>query len=230
MASEMAIETHIQRASVRRRTGAYALDTATIGSIWIVGSVVILLLARGDKSGDEGLAEPWATIFGVFVLSLPVCWFIYQWISNAIGVTIGKRILSLRIRSTVARPGPAFSLTTDPRRPGVGDGLVRTIGQTIGVLPLGIGYLWALWDKHNQTWHDKMSSTHVVRILKTPQPGLSQIDSLAASVDDTRLEKLRFRTRSWPRTPRGHFALFISGMGGITVALLLQGVSWTNIL
>jgi hypothetical protein len=27
----------------------------------------------------------------------------------------------------------------------------------------GLGYLWALWDKQRQTWHDKVISSVVVK-------------------------------------------------------------------
>ena len=33
-------------------------------------------------------------------------------------------------------------------------------------LPLGLGYLWAIWDKQKQGWHDKMAGTVVVRDVR----------------------------------------------------------------
>jgi uncharacterized RDD family membrane protein YckC len=27
-----------------------------------------------------------------------------------------------------------------------------------------LGFLWALWDKNNQTWHDKIAGTEVIRV------------------------------------------------------------------
>ena len=31
------------------------------------------------------------------------------------------------------------------------------------LLPLGLGYLWMLWDRRRQTWQDKLGGTLVVR-------------------------------------------------------------------
>src|SRR5206468_5125700 len=158
----MTAKTHDVPTSFRRRAGAYAIDSALIFVIWLAA---VMLSEIPDTTDDP---EPWSTIAATVVVSLPALWFVYQWTCNATGVTIGKKFLSLRIRSTVARPRPEFSLSTDQRRPGVGDGFVRTIGQAVGLLPLGLKYLWSSWDAHDQTWHDKLSSTLVVRILESP--------------------------------------------------------------
>jgi len=41
--------------------------------------------------------------------------------------------------------------------------LVReTIGKLISGLVFSLGYLWLLWDKDRQTWHDKLVSTVVM--------------------------------------------------------------------
>ena len=43
--------------------------------------------------------------------------------------------------------------------------LRKVIGKLVSILPFGIGYpwLWAIWDKNNQMWHDKRGvvQTHV---------------------------------------------------------------------
>jgi uncharacterized RDD family membrane protein YckC len=31
---------------------------------------------------------------------------------------------------------------------------------------LGLGYFWAIWDKDNQAWHDKIAGTVVVKEVK----------------------------------------------------------------
>jgi uncharacterized RDD family membrane protein YckC len=37
--------------------------------------------------------------------------------------------------------------------------LLRAAGSIISIIPLGLGYLWAIWDPKHQTWHDKWTKT-----------------------------------------------------------------------
>ena len=41
--------------------------------------------------------------------------------------------------------------------------VIRNLGYWISLLPLGLGYFWAGWDKKKQTWHDKLAHTVVVQ-------------------------------------------------------------------
>ncbi|OQW93149.1 MAG: hypothetical protein BWK79_12675 [Beggiatoa sp. IS2] len=41
-------------------------------------------------------------------------------------------------------------------------GVVRSLGYVISSLPLGLGFLWILWDRRKQGWHDKMAGTVVI--------------------------------------------------------------------
>ena len=40
--------------------------------------------------------------------------------------------------------------------------LVRLIGYAISFAPAGLGFLWMLWDRRGQGWHDKLARTQVV--------------------------------------------------------------------
>lgn len=41
-------------------------------------------------------------------------------------------------------------------------GVIRSLGYAISSLPLGLGFLWILWDRRKQGWHDKMAGTVVI--------------------------------------------------------------------
>jgi uncharacterized RDD family membrane protein YckC len=43
---------------------------------------------------------------------------------------------------------------------------LRYLGYIVGSLALGLGFLWAAFDKRNQGWHDKMAGTVVVKSVK----------------------------------------------------------------
>ena len=70
------------------------------------------------------------------------------------GQTLGKRICSLRvIDAETYQPGI-----------GIGRGVGRYFAHILSGLPLGLGYLWMLWDPRKQTWHDKLARTLVVKV------------------------------------------------------------------
>lgn len=73
------------------------------------------------------------------------------------GQTPGKRALSIRVVD--ARTGGRI----DPTR-----AFLRYIGRIISGLAIGIGYLWMLWDREKQTWHDKIATTYVVPTSSAP--------------------------------------------------------------
>ena len=39
----------------------------------------------------------------------------------------------------------------------------RHLAKLLSLIPLGLGFLWMLWDPRRQTWHDKIAGTVVVR-------------------------------------------------------------------
>ena len=39
----------------------------------------------------------------------------------------------------------------------------RQFTRIVSSIPLGLGYLWMLWDPESQTWHDKIVGTIVIK-------------------------------------------------------------------
>ncbi len=67
------------------------------------------------------------------------------------GQTIGKGLMGVRVVRTDGAPVTA------------GTSWLRfIIKQLISGSVLYLGFLWALWDKNKQTWHDKIANTYVV--------------------------------------------------------------------
>ena len=42
--------------------------------------------------------------------------------------------------------------------------LVRGLASTLSVIVLFLGFLWMIWDREKQTWHDKIAGTVVIRL------------------------------------------------------------------
>jgi uncharacterized RDD family membrane protein YckC len=40
---------------------------------------------------------------------------------------------------------------------------IRWVGGYFSALAISLGYLWMLWDKESQCWHDKLAGDIVIR-------------------------------------------------------------------
>jgi len=67
------------------------------------------------------------------------------------GKTIGKMIMGIRI------------ISTEGSNIGFWQSFARWIGYYISGAFLFIGFLWSIFDKNSQSWHDKIAGTYVVR-------------------------------------------------------------------
>ena len=51
---------------------------------------------------------------------------------------------------------------------GYGRGFIRWIGRIVSEIVFFIGYLWMIWDKEKQCWHDKFANDVVVPTSSYP--------------------------------------------------------------
>lgn len=72
---------------------------------------------------------------------------------GATGQTLGKRALGIRVVDAATGLPPI----------GLGRGIGRYFARILSALPCALGYLWMLWDGRQQTWHDKLVRTYVVK-------------------------------------------------------------------
>lgn len=122
------------KASVSSRFIALLIDSIIV---WAIGLVVGIFL-------DE-------QILGVglgFIIGLAYNW--YFWTQRN-GQTPGKGAMGIRV------------VSTDGGRVSDLQAIIRYIGYYISSLLLFLGWLWALVDRNNQTLHDKLAGTYVVR-------------------------------------------------------------------
>jgi len=126
------------RAGFFRRFAAYVID---IVLILIVAAIFYVI------SKPIGIA---------LYLLLGIVYFAYFEGSTS-GQTIGKKALGIRVID-FNTGGPI----------GYGRGVIRYIGKIISGFVCYLGYLWMLWDREKQTWHDKLASDVVVPVESYP--------------------------------------------------------------
>jgi uncharacterized RDD family membrane protein YckC len=110
------------------------------------------------------LAVPYAVLVVIFgletgrALSLLVSAAYFTTLEGSpTGRTLGKKLF--RIRVIDMRVGGPI---------GPGRAFIRWIGRLVSLIVFGLGYLWMLWDKEKQTWHDKMANAVVVPVSAYP--------------------------------------------------------------
>lgn len=166
----------IRTAAWGARAGAFVIDHVLLS---ILPAIALIVIREGgrDVRTCELTAEGGIAVFGqdavttglceypsssaiaisvtVFLIGVAV-WFLHCAREGRTGVTVGKSIVGIRTvdRRTLQPVGAGR---------GIGRGVVRGL---LGWGTLGAGFvvdhLWALWDRDQQTLHDKVVSAVVV--------------------------------------------------------------------
>ncbi len=89
-------------------------------------------------------------------LAIPVAYHWFFW-TRRDGQTPGKFALSIRV------------IKADGTPIGDTDAVIRAIGYNVSWIFCGLGYIWAIFDKNNQSWHDKLARTYVVNKDRQPR-------------------------------------------------------------
>lgn len=128
------------KADIFSRAVALVIDPMIAMFLWFAATFIF----GGIMGGGVGVAVAFLfpLAYGVWGLTLLVE-----------GQTPGKKLMGLRVVNE-----------QDGKLPGFGRMFVREIpGRIVSGLICGLGYLWAVFDKDGQCWHDKIARTVVVR-------------------------------------------------------------------
>lgn len=128
---------------------ACALDAMVWGTVFLG---VWLSDVRSGREGEPELTAPTVVLVNVYLILFLLVPFVYYWVSNSLGKSIGKAIVGIQVVRKEDGMPPGFEV-----------GFVRTLGYIVSAIPLSLGYLWAAWDRDRQAWHDKMVGTIVVQ-------------------------------------------------------------------
>ncbi|WP_353571466.1 RDD family protein [Candidatus Albibeggiatoa sp. nov. BB20] len=114
-------------------------------SYFLLGAEVLAQLLQGNEEVFKAFG------WQAFLLNdgLPFLLVLLFWVRY--GATPGKVLVDCKIVN--ATTGKPISL---------GQAILRYLAYFISALPLGLGFLWILWDKRKQGWHDKIANTVVI--------------------------------------------------------------------
>src|SRR4051812_23551144 len=134
------------------RAGFWARFGAVVIDGFVVAIVPVIVIVIGAVAGSGALLA----IGYVLLFVVGIGYEIY-FHGGRTGQTVGKRALGIRVVD-FNTGGPI----------GYGRATVRLIGRYVSGVVCYLGYLWMLWDKEKQCWHDKFANDVVVPVSAYP--------------------------------------------------------------
>ncbi len=136
-----------QPCSLLRRVGAMLYDTLLVIAVLFIVTIPFIAL-RGGEPVDSSSNFPYQITLGVVVY----VFFVGFWSRS--GRTLGMQSWGVRAE------------TESGQIPSVGQASIRFFASILSWLPVGLGFLWQLWDKEKLTWHDRLSGTRLMHYPK----------------------------------------------------------------
>ena len=128
-----------------RRLGAVLYDVlAVFAVVFVADALVIVPLGMLFEIKDLG-QHP---LFQLYQMAIIVAFYLWFWTHG--GQTLGLRAWHLRV---VREDGSGLKAK---------DAVKRLVLALLSWLPLGLGFLWVVFDKQKLAWHDKLSHTKLV--------------------------------------------------------------------
>ena len=138
-------EQPVAKAGFFRRFAAFAIDWLTLS---IIADIVRFAYSFGSGT------DPWMIHLEVAMGLSTILFLLYfTLLTGEGGQTLGKMLLGIRVQGI------------DGSNVGYGRSFIRALGYIVSIFFMTfLGFLWALWDKKNQAWHDKIAGTEVVKV------------------------------------------------------------------
>jgi uncharacterized RDD family membrane protein YckC len=144
----------VNKASFLQRFAAWLIDQAILSIIYLLASFAVGAVSGIITNSEIQLPNlilfpsvsglMLAPVFGHFL------YFGYFWSRRE--RSIGMGMMNIRVVKTDGRP-LSFVMA----------GLRGSLGYSLSGLIFGLGYLWFFVDKQQQTWHDKIFNTAVLK-------------------------------------------------------------------
>lgn len=128
-------------ATFPRRAVAVTIDQLIQLILIVLTLLLVLLLTAFDDATNELLVIAVA-------FAIPPVYCAYFWSKS--GATPGKAVMGIKVVDTRTGGNPTF-----------GRSLLRYFGYYVSAWALGLGYIWALFDKRKRAWHDIFVGTEV---------------------------------------------------------------------
>ncbi|HEX8180289.1 MAG TPA: RDD family protein [Pyrinomonadaceae bacterium] len=137
---------HGVRAPFALRCGALLVDYTVVAGIAAFGTLLAQLFGGGSRTAGSSLIE-----FG-FIVALVVLLLNFFVLPGFTGQTLGKWVTGLRIERRDGEPIDFLRAL-----------LRHTVGYLVALVPFGLGFLLAAFNREGRGLHDRIAGTIVVR-------------------------------------------------------------------
>lgn len=145
-------------ASLPRRLAAVCYDAVLCSALLLVTAFIykLLLMAIIGESRLKALSDS-GSLDGDPLLSTLLFLVLFGFFATfwtRAGQTLGMQVWGVRVQNA---DGSSISLV---------QALLRFMVAIASWLCMGLGFIWALFDRQNRSWHDRYSGSQLVRIPK----------------------------------------------------------------
>jgi uncharacterized RDD family membrane protein YckC len=149
----------VRAATFPRRLTAALVDVlvvvaVTVGLTCAAGLALGVPLPKAKELGPDllvaGLLDRSPMAVGALGLLLGIGALYQIYFGGITGQTLGKRLVGVRVISNRGTP------------PGAARGMVRFVALLVSLLPVGLGWLWCLFDRERRALHDHLVGTYVI--------------------------------------------------------------------
>ena len=146
--------TGFPRRAVAALTDAAVLLAFTAGITLIVAVILHVPMPSARQVGPDllvaGILDRNPMAVGCVGLFLGMTGLYQLYFGGISGQTLGMRLVGIRL---ISHRGTA---------PGPARGLIRLVALAISLLPAGLGWLWALFDREHRALHDHLAGTYLI--------------------------------------------------------------------
>ena len=126
-----------------RRLAAIIYDMLLVAALLFLATIPFIALRAGEPVEADS-----NRFYQLTLVVVIYTFFVGFWVRK--GRTLGMQSWGLQIESR------------DGSMPTLAQASIRFVAAILSWLPLGLGFLWQLWDSDRLTWHDRLSGTRLV--------------------------------------------------------------------
>ena len=141
----------IQNTGLARRIAAMLYDSLLVTALLFIATLPFVAIRGGEP------VETGENVFYRLVLFAVVFLFFVGFWSRS-GKTLGMQSWGLKLE------------TSEGEIPSTPAASLRFFAAILSLLPLGLGFLWQLWDRDRLAWHDRISRTRLVHYPRRKKP------------------------------------------------------------
>ena len=143
----------VEKGGFLRRLGAYLIDGVVLYIVNIILMAVGIVAMGIDATELEGGGiEQIRLLLPLYIFGIIINIAYYTFFHGNTGQTPGKMVCRLKVVRTNGEPL------------GYGRAFLRWVGYIASWCAFALGFLWVIFDRQKQAWHDKIAGSYVLKL------------------------------------------------------------------